>query len=553
MTWHGSTAVIGRYLHGDATATEALSLEAHLPECERCREALAHRSDRSRLDATWTAIEHRLHPAPAGEAVTMSETAEREMEPQPAGPEPPEPQRLVPRRERPRRPLLVAAAAFAVTILVGGIAALIALNIGEDEVPPANQTSTTAATTTLPTTTAAPTTAAVPSTVAPPTSVEPSTTAAAAPPVQTAVTWERVPDQAGLERSYLMTVTAFDGRLFAGGYVLDDACGATDYFEDWCSDAMVWVSDDGSAWQRVDAAEGVFGVPVRREEIDTLLDGPDGLLAIGLDSSTGLGGTTVVWASPDGGQWRRVAEIEDFGLGAVVPGGPGFVAAVEDPAAGAGIATSADGSTWTRVDPAPFASLSPGFTTSVFDLAATGTGFVAVGVDPVGDHLSGVDTQTRCAAVWYSEDGAAWQRVDAPRICEEEEGLYSVSATPDGAVVASGSYFVWSSTDPADPDSWEPIAEADAASACAPVAWAGDVGVAIDCAEFIAVSDDGGAAWLGVDLTRPPFDDGNLTVTAVAASGDRFVAVGGRGVMFPGTYGITGGGVGAVWIGAVER
>jgi hypothetical protein len=442
--------------------------------------------------------------------------------------------------------LLVAAAAFAVTIVIGGIAALFALNIGQDEVPPASQTTTAAATTTLPasTTTPAPTTTAAPTTVAPPTSAtttEPPTTTV--PPVQTAVAWERVPEQAGLERSSIKDVVEFDGRLVAAGYVLEEGNLASDYFEDWESDAAVWVSDDGLEWTRV-GDPAALGGPLR-QAIGEIVAGPDGLLAVGGEFYGGMGpGTTVVWTSPDGEAWTRAADLGDaVGFVSAAWGPEGWVV-VGNAEGSARAWVSADGESWTDAgldDPSA----------EVQAMVATDAGFVAVGADDLNDPT--------CGAIWFSASGMGWERAD----CINGEGFWNASVLADGRVAAYGEVGVLASDDPGDPGSWEPAGIEPVSEDCwaqyswgpwaVPLAWDGDVGVARSYRRAMCTSDDAGETWLPVDSANGPFSEGFPAVNTVIPFDGGILAAGTDGYLFPGTDAITGGGVGAVWIGTVER
>jgi hypothetical protein len=182
----------------------------------------------------------------------------------------------------------------------------------------------------------------------------------------------------------------------------------------------------------------------------------------------------------------------------------------------------------------------------------TDSGFVAVGADTVGGHDDGFDG-SRCAAIWVSGTGTGWTRVDAPGVCEQEEGLYHVTVAPSGTVTAFGKLFDWTSDDPTDPDSWQPTARSDGEISCIPQAWIRDVGVALVWSpDLLCVSDDGGTTWLPTDTSSGPLEGRYVRVNAVVPFGDRFVAVGGDGLEFPGTGAITSGGVGVVWIGTIE-
>lgn len=71
MTWHVPDEMLHEYLTGRVAGADAWSVEAHLTECERCRDALAvaHPTtvpDRAAaLDETWAAIAAELPKQPA--------------------------------------------------------------------------------------------------------------------------------------------------------------------------------------------------------------------------------------------------------------------------------------------------------------------------------------------------------------------------------------------------------------------------------------------------------------------------------------------------------
>lgn len=98
------------------------------------------------------------------------------------------------------------------------------------------------------------------------------------------------------------------------------------------NDAAVWVSDDGVEWDLLD--EGVFSLPgVQR--ISALVDGPEGIVAVGYDTSPSGDRVPAVWISPDGRGWMRVEDptFEEPGhrwMNAITTGGPGLIAVGAD-------------------------------------------------------------------------------------------------------------------------------------------------------------------------------------------------------------------------------
>ncbi|HSM02728.1 MAG TPA: hypothetical protein VK960_09875 [Acidimicrobiia bacterium] len=98
------------------------------------------------------------------------------------------------------------------------------------------------------------------------------------------------------------------------------------------NDAAVWVSADGRTWELL--TEDVFDLPgVQR--ISALVEGPEGIVAVGYDSDEDGGRVPAVWISPDGRGWVRVQDptFEEPGhrwMNAVTTGGPGLIAVGAD-------------------------------------------------------------------------------------------------------------------------------------------------------------------------------------------------------------------------------
>lgn len=207
--------------------------------------------------------------------------------------------------------------------------------------------------------------------------------------------WERLPTDdvfaVGRERP-MVSVTEGGPGLVAVGYDSDR------------SSAVVWVSEQGRDWERIPHAEPVFGGDGPQLMDDVTAGGP-GLVAAGTDD-----GSAAVWVSSDGRTWERVAHDEGvFGgegrqdMKAVVAGGPGLVAVGRDRGRGsAAVWVSADGRTWERIDhdEEVFGGDGPQVMTGVATVDDT---VVAVGDD------RGTDGH---AAVWVSEDGRDWERLD---------------------------------------------------------------------------------------------------------------------------------------------
>jgi hypothetical protein len=172
-------------------------------------------------------------------------------------------------------------------------------------------------------------------------------------------------------------------------------------------------------------------------------------------------GRASMWSSPDGLAWEQVGRTgPEQPLVDVVAGGPGFVAL---PSQTGPVWTSVDGLSWSEGPPDPDMLAAfpmaaaeregvlvvvgrsgvllsrdglewqpvglPGGQGVMHDVAATDTGFVAVGSVSLG-------SMEAKGAVWISSDGETWTRVpDAPDFDKAE--LFRVAASSD-RVVATG-------------------------------------------------------------------------------------------------------------------
>jgi hypothetical protein len=212
-------------------------------------------------------------------------------------------------------------------------------------------------------------------------------------------------------------------------------------------DGAVWLSSDGTSWTlapELPAGPSADGDPggVR---MDRIVDGPAGMVAVGMYSSEGDVAFGHIWYSPDGERWTDVYRPDGFSrIVAVSTGGPGYVAVglVSDDAQTARpqIWISVDGQTWTvGSSPASRGSLTgvvegPGLTVIVGSNETDGTAYVSTdGVTweaaPEQTSLAGAELTSvtyfqgrflatgqiggpdRIGGVWHSHDGLAWTRV----------------------------------------------------------------------------------------------------------------------------------------------
>jgi hypothetical protein len=258
--------------------------------------------------------------------------------------------------------------------------------------------------------------------------------------------------------------------------------------DDWA--AAVWVSEDGSAWDRVPHDEELFGGEGDQVMADIVRGGP-GFVAVGWTDYAyyTLGMTDrfdypddvgfldgEIWASADGLTWERVEDPAGAFTGpgnqrieAVVAGGPGLVAVGFESTNPEGFEinvqaaawTSSDGYTWKKasLDGSPLGTM-------IHDVAVGGPGLVAVGSDysvyvdysgPTNVVPTVPDDPTRqrsywSAAVWVSADGLSWERVSPydtvfGGLPESHPDAYTVDGGPvemwsvssyDGGLLAAG-------------------------------------------------------------------------------------------------------------------
>jgi hypothetical protein len=194
----------------------------------------------------------------------------------------------------------------------------------------------------------------------------------------------------------------------------------------------VWTSPDGFSWSRSILGEAGYGGPASLLYGVTV--GGPGLVAVGYEFSMDGEGGGVIWTSPDGFSWSRLADdeaISDGGsLFGVVAGGPGLVAVGGDWQGGdvvPAVWTSSDGLVWSRVphDESVFGSGG-----MMWSVTAGGPGLVAIGGAPPYVAAS--------AAVWISPDGFTWSQSQVPALSSDVSGSGGGSAMMAAAAGGPG-------------------------------------------------------------------------------------------------------------------
>ena len=175
-------------------------------------------------------------------------------------------------------------------------------------------------------------------------------------------------------------------------------------------DAAVWISSEGREWSRIDDEPGelgdatsVFGAESEQTMVEVIA-GSWGLIAVGVDGVAD-DRDAAVWVSDNGSAWERVTHDPAVFGGAgdqlinAVTEMNGQLVAVGEAGERAAVWTSGNRDTWTVADVAGTES-GPSV---MNDVAAFSGGLIAVG--SAGANM--------CPAVWLSADGLTWQPVSA--------------------------------------------------------------------------------------------------------------------------------------------
>ena len=396
-----------------------------------------------------------------------------------------------------RRPILIAGAVVALVAVI--IIAWIALGgrgSGDPEPSPSVSGEPSASPTASPSPSSSPTEGPTEDPTPTPT---PEPTEAAGP---IEVTWTAA---SGIDGGARITNVRFvDGQWIAVGGVDEDFLSAA-----------IWTTDDGATWTRAEIGDTRDPDQYTQVLDVAALDGGT-LVAIG---SWGIVPSDqfsrAIWLSTDGGATWTETRQQEGALNALVPGGPGLVAA-ESSGGGIGpargwVATSSDGLSWERM---PMT-----FEANLLAIALSGDRLVVAGGGETG--IPGESD----AAAWYSDDdGATWTAIELPDAGVPEQVLSLVPF--DGGLIGTGdAASAWVSADGA---AWEQATIADGAYAGA---------VAVVDGGFVAVGNlvgqdlGEGQSWTSTDGLAwdagMPFGTANVRFSAAAGSGTTVVAGGG--------------------------
>jgi hypothetical protein len=213
-----------------------------------------------------------------------------------------------------------------------------------------------------------------------------------------------------------------------------------------------WASADGLVWVANPDAFPIVDLGTDTIDVTDVVAIADGWLAVGrrdpeCNTNCGLDATrALAWTSTDGLDWRAAPDqpsLEGGGMNAVVQGPSGLVAVGVTSARGAnGTAraaawTSADGVTWTRAPANPAfdpPAGSPGSAPTVAEGVAANDGVVVA----VGTAFNAGPGGAPAAVAWFSIDGTTW--VAATVEASTPSDLRVVTGTTDGFLAVGMSW-----------------------------------------------------------------------------------------------------------------
>jgi len=284
--------------------------------------------------------------------------------------------------------------------------------------------------------------------------------------------WTRTQLEQGAVTGALAGVLATEYGIVASGVVREPVSGGGSALS-----PAFWLSTDGSTWSRVWTGDTVLDAePAFQPGASALALGSDGLI-VGVGSALIETGEAIaaVWVSTNSVDWERVERDavgftsvsgDEVAMLDVAASSDGFVAVGTDGGAQAAVWTSNDGRSWNRVDASDQAVAAA---TSFSAVTAIDGGFVAVGPDGWVDNIE------RPITVWASPDGTLWNqsyvlgRGYASSVLATDTGI-----TVAGATNVDDNYeaAIWSAPVPDVYDESQtpiPTTSGDAATAAPPI------------------------------------------------------------------------------------
>jgi hypothetical protein len=233
------------------------------------------------------------------------------------------------------------------------------------------------------------------------------------------VAWQQHPVPV-LERSgvaeRMTTVVASERGYVAGGSV------GPELFD---RHARFWTSVDGVEWQSVPDERAAFA----NAEVRAITPFGDGFVAVGVVGTAQQPSGAVAWTSADGSSWTRVDDpwfVDGIAVAVVPAPFGGLVAVGSDVGRREAVAwTSLDGRRWTRAPSEASREHSGGFVW-ITDVVAIDDTVIAV-----GDYQG---LQRGTATSWVSRDGIRWDQARSAPVQEQGE-FYAITPGGPGAIV----------------------------------------------------------------------------------------------------------------------
>jgi hypothetical protein len=189
--------------------------------------------------------------------------------------------------------------------------------------------------------------------------------------------------------------------------------------------ARFWTSVDGVEWQAVSDDRAAFA----NSEVRAITTFGDGFVAVGVVGTAQQPSGAVAWTSADGSTWTRVDDPAFVGgIAVAVVSAPfgGLVAVGSDVDRREAVAwTSADGSQWTRA-PREASREHPGGFAWMTDVVAIGDAVIGIG------GYQGLQRGTGTS--WVSRDGISWERARSAPVQQQAE-FYAITPGGPGAIV----------------------------------------------------------------------------------------------------------------------